>query len=479
MLPRLILRAWKIFAAGFAAGVAAGVAGLVGGMSVALASPPGEVVSAFDPDDRFDLHLTLEYGLELHRASVRREQAGLPGTQPTDPLPVVKDLYFEGSRHLVVPRLDLGLFTDFSFTAALPVVISDSRSLLLDQRNSPCVFPGGAAPATCIDRSNSSTIQDGILPASGFDAQDPDGQGFPDGATIFRGPDRAGLDQVHLGLVWAPMNQARDATKPTWKIGAEGRVAVGAPMRLNVQNPSSEASVGRGLHEIYVWTSFARRMRWAEPFVKIWWLTAGIETGDSAFRPVGFGEERNTSQQRAGVDFGVEAPVWAPSPERRVLVDAGARFAGNFEGRAYTEMWEVFQFAGTPQRNGPLVLDADPVQPGQQALTHPGITTVENHLQMGGHLRARGELGRFQVGLSFALLYTQPHVISFSDAGEDLPTCGPDVSGPCESDNNQLVNSGTREVNPAYSSLIDLVGQRYRVDEVFNYVLGLEARMLF
>ncbi len=471
----LILRAWKIFAAGFAAGAV----GLVGGVSAALASPPGEVVSAFDPDDRFDLHLTLDYGLEMHRASIRREQAGLPGTQPTDPLPVVKDLYFEGSRHLVVPRLDLGLFTDFSLTVALPVVISDSRSLSLDQRNSPCVFPGGSQAATCIDRSNSSTVQDGILPANGFDAQNPGGAGFPDGATIFRGPDRAGLDQVHLGLVWALMNQDRDQTKPTWKLGAEGRVALGAPMRLNVQAPDSETSVGRGMHEIYAWTSFARRMRYAEPFVKLWWLTPVTETADSAFRPVGFGEQRSGSQQRAGLEFGFAVPVWTPSPGQRLVVDAGAQFSGNFEGRAYTEMWEVFQFAGSPARNGPLVLDANPVVAGRQDLTHPGVTTVENHLQMGGDLRVRYQLGRFQAGVSFALQYTQPHVLSFSDAGEDLPTCGPDVSGPCENDNNQLVNSGTQEVNPGYTSLIDLVGQRYRVDEVFDYVLGLEARMVF
>jgi hypothetical protein len=242
---------------------------LVAGTPVALASPHSEVASAFDVDDRFDLHVSLEYGLELHRAGIRREQSGLAGTQPTDPVPVVKDLYFEGSRHLIMPRLELGLFTDLSLTAALPVVISDGRTLLLDQRASPCVFPGGGQAATCIDRTNSSTIADAILPANGFDADNPGGPGFTDGATLFRGPTRAGLDQAHLGLVWAPMNQDRDDTKPTWKIGVEGRVAIGAPMRLDPQNPGSQTSVGRGLHELHAFTSFARRLRWAlaaEPF---------------------------------------------------------------------------------------------------------------------------------------------------------------------------------------------------------------------
>jgi hypothetical protein len=453
---------------------------LVGSASVALASPHSEVASAFDDDDRFDVHITLTYGLELHRASIRREQAGLPGTQPTDPLPQARDLYFEGARHLVVPRLELGLFTDVSFTAALPVVLSDGRSLLLDQRNTPCVFPGGSQPATCIDRTNSTTVADGILPANGYDAENPGGPGFAAGATLFRGPTRAGLDQVHLGLVWAPMNQDRDDTKPTWKIGAEGRLALGAPMRLNVQNPDSEASVGRGVHEVHAWTSFSRRLRWAEPFMKIWWVAPVVETEDSAFRPLGFGEERSAAQQRAGVDFGAELPIWGqPEAPRRVVANLGARIEGAFEGRAYTEMWEVFQFAGTPGGGGPLVLDADPVQDGLQAQAHPGVTTVENHLRMGGDLGVRAEFGKFQVGLSFALAYTQPHVISFSDAGQDLPTCGPGVSGPCENEDNVLVNSGTAEVNPGYVSLIDLVGQRYRVDEVFDYALGVEARMLF
>lgn len=460
--------------------LAAGATALVGGASVVLASPHSEVASAFDAEDRFDLHLTLEYGLELHRAGIRREQSGLPGTQPTDPVPVVRDLYFEGARHLVVPRLELGLFTDVSFTAALPVVLSDGRSLLLDQRNSPCVFPGGSQPATCIDRTNSTTIADGILPANGFDAENPGGPGFAAGATLFRGPTRAGLDQVHVGLVWAPMNQDRDDTKPTWKIGAEGRLAIGAPMRLNAQNPDAETSVGRGVHEVHAWTSFARRLRWAEPFIKIWWVSPVVETEDSAFRPLGFGQDRSATQQRAGVDFGVETGIWGQrESQRRVVANLGARIEGSFEGRAYTEMWEVFQYAGTPGRGGPLILDADPGQAGRQDLAHPGVTTVENHLRMGGDLGVRAELGKLQIGLSFALVYTQPHVIAFSDAGQDLPTCGAGVSGPCENDNNQLVNSGTAEVNPGYVSLIDLVGQRYRVDEVFDYALGIEARMLF
>lgn len=457
-----------------------GVVGLVGGIPAGLAGPHGEVVSAFDPDDGFDLHLSLEYGFEMHRASVRREQAGLPGTQPTDPLPIVKDLYFEGNRHSLVPRLDVGLFTDLSLSVELPVVLYDGRSLFLDQRASPCVFPGGGAQPNCIDRSNSSTVQDGILPANGFDAGNPGGSGLGSGALIFRGPDRGGLDQVHVGLTWAPMNQARDDTKPTWKLGAQGRLAIGAPMRLDRQAPGNQTSVGRGLHEVRLWTSFARQIGRTEPYMHVWWQGPVAEVEGSAFAPLGHGQQRPGARHHGGIDFGLAAKVWErPAAQQVVHVDAGAHLEARFEGRAYSEMWEVFQYAGTPGQGGPLVLDADPAQAGQQALLHPGVTTVENHLRMGGDIAARAQLGRFQVGAALELMYTQPHVITFSDAGEDLPTCGAGVQPPCEDQDNTLVNTGTEEVNPGYVSLIDFVGQRYRVDEVFDYVLRIEARMLF
>jgi hypothetical protein len=458
--------------------VLAGIAALA---PPALAGPHGEVVSGFYAGGRFDLHLTLDYGFELHRAGIRREQSGFPGTSPDAPTPLVKDLYFAGSRHTMVPRLTLGLLPDLAFTAALPLVLHDARSLSLDQRDTPCVFPGSSEKPTCIDRTNSSTIQDGILPETGFDASNPDGPGFASGSTIFRGPGRSGLDQVHLGLVWAAMNQQRDDTKPTWKLGAEARLAIGAPMKLDRANPSRETSVGRGLHEVRLWTSFARRFERLEPFVELWWMAPFATREGSAFESLGFGQVHSSAQQQGGTRFGVEFTAWErPAMEQRVTVNAAAHMDAFFEGRAYTEMWEVLQYAGTAGSGGPLVLDANPVQPGRQELTHPGVTQVENYMRVGGMLGATARIRpNTYVGFTFDLLFTQPHVITFSDAGLDLPTCSETITTGCETDSNNVVNAGTEEVNPGHVPLIDLVGQRYRVDEVFDYALRIEARVLF
>ena len=79
-------------------------------------------------------------------------------------------------------------------------------------------------PATRRSLELSSTIRDGLLTADGFDARDP-GTPLPQsGDLVFRGRGRKGLDQLHFGLAVAPMNQRRDPTKPTWKLGGELRL---------------------------------------------------------------------------------------------------------------------------------------------------------------------------------------------------------------------------------------------------------------
>ena len=448
--------------------------------SMAVSGPYTDVASAFDPGDGFDLTMSIDYGFDIQRAAVKRELSGFPGTGPDDPLPLVKDLVFKGARHTLTPRMELGIFTDLSLSVALPLILSQSRSLSLDQRDTPCVFPGGTEEPTCINRDNSTTVGDALLPPTGFDANNPGGAGFADGALLFRGPNRAGIDQVHLGMTWAPMNQARDDTKPTWKLGAEARLAVGAPMRLDVANPGSSTSVGRGVNEVRLWTSIAKNFGWAEPFVEMWWVAPYSVTSDSAFADLGFGQERSASQQRAGTYFGFEAiALDQPEKKRRVSIDIGARLESNFEGRGYSEMWEVFQYAGQ-NLGDPLYLDADPVTDGVQDLQYPGVSRIENHLSYGGRIGVRAEIGDMvQIGAAFKLIATQAHVITFADAGDDLPTCDAMITVDCEVDNNVLVNPGTPEVNPGYVPLVDQVGRRYHADEIADYSVLFDARFLF
>jgi hypothetical protein len=445
----------------------------------AIAGPHSDVASAFDPEDGFDVHLSLDYQLDVHRAAIRREHVGRAGTDPTDPIPVEDDLVFQGTRHTIVPKLELGLFHDVSFAAALPLVLSDNRSLELDQRDSPCTFdiPG----ATCVSRTSSSTLRDGLLPAAGYDGQNG-GIGFAaTDPTVFRSPTRKGVDQLHLGLTWAPMNQHRDDTKPTWKLGAEFRIAVGKVAAINRATPDQSTGVGRGVHELRLWTTVARRIGWAEPFFEAWW-TAPIAIKDgSPFADPGFGARSTAPSQHGGTRFGFEAyAVDQGDDGARLSLELSAHLEGHFEGREPTEMWEVFALAGDVTSAGPLVLDSDPTRMGIQSLDHPGITTVENYADLGA--RAAGRItvsDRFRITGSFEMLAQTEHVITFTDAGVDLPDCKAAANPSCEIDSNELVTPGTNEVNPLHVPLIDLIGHRYHVDDSLDYVVGVNAQLLF
>src|SRR4029079_9433605 len=145
--------------------------------------------------------------------------------------------------------------------------------------------------------------------------------------------------------------------------------------------------------------------------------------------------------------------------------------AGALEGRGYSELWEVFALAGDRRLNGPLVLDADPVTPGVQELSHPGVTNLENYLETEARLAVRARIG---TRLSFAFLGTlswrTDHVISFAEGGGALPA-SPPRRPRCETDDNGLVNPGTEEVNPLHVRKIDLVGHRYRAEQGRGYAL--------
>jgi len=184
--------------------------------------------------------------------------------------------------------------------------------------------------------------------------------------------------------------------------------------------------------------------------------------------------------QTAGVSFGLEGYV-VDNPEtgNRVSLDLGTRLTAHFEGRGYTEMWEVFALAGDARLGGPLVLDADPTVPGVQALSHPGISNFESYLETAARVAVRAKLGsHLTLSALGEMIWRTEHVISFADAGVDLPTC-PEGTPRCETDDNDQVNPGTAEVNPLHVRTIDLVGHRYHAQSSRGYVVGLELQVTF
>jgi len=332
--------------------------------------------------------------------------------------------------------------------------------------------------AAGVDRTSASTFTDGILPAGGFDAQRPSTP--PGGNVAFRGVNRAGVPELRGGIGFAPMGQARDDTKPTWKLGAELRFAIGRVMRFDAVDPGVATGVSTGVHELRLWTSVDRRYHYFEGWFDAFYQRPIYTRGTALFHDPGFGATNTDPSQTAGVSFGLEAYVVDDAASgNRLSVELGSRITSHFEGRGYTELWEVFAFAGDRRTAGPLVLDADPTEPGVQALSHPGVSNIENYLETAAHLALRARFGAHVSLAAFGeAQWKTDHVISFAQAGVDLPTC-PSGAPRCETDDNNQVNPGTQEVNPLHARRIDLVGHRYRAEASRGYVFGVEAHLAF
>lgn len=431
-------------------------------ISSSSASPYSILPSAGEPGDPADLNVHVDYEYSVHSSVIYRESVG-GDIDPLSPLPRERDMQFQQFRHLIKPRAELSIFYNTWVSFAIPIVLTQVRELEL---------------ADGVTRETSSTVRDGILPFEGFDAEDPGTA--PPGNFLFRGVKRKGIDQIHLGLGIAPMAQEKDDTKPTWKIGGELLLAAGKVARFDRFDPADQDGVGRGVNELRFWTSVAKRAGRVEGYYQMFWQVPISAKEASQYDEYGFGATNLMPGQQAGATAGLELVALDDKlTETKIGLDLGLRVVGHFEGREYSELWEVFAYAGDSRASGPLQLDNDPITAGLQAQSHPGITNHENYLETAGRIAIAANLGpTVQFSAVADLAWKTDHLITFTDAGVDLPTCATGET-PCEEDDNFVVNPGTREVNPLHVQKIDLVGHRYISEDNFAFSLGVEARLLF
>ncbi len=239
------------------------------------------------------------------------------------------------------------------------------------------------------------------------------------------------------------MNQDNDDTKPTWKLGGELRIPVGRVARFDADHPRPRPASGAAC------TRSARgcRSRGGTSTPSPGWSCTGRRRSQrrtprscTSRRRRGSAPPTSTRGQRGGVAFGLEAYAFDdPVAQNRISVELGARTEAHFEGRDYSELWEVFAFAGDANgaASGPLVLDGDPTAPGIQARSHPGVSNIENYLELASRAAIRAQLGKYvRFAATLDLIWKTDHVISFADAGVDLPTAAAAAS-PARGDRDQ------------------------------------------
>jgi len=209
------------------------------------------VVSALDDDNAFDFNVSAAWIHEQRSGYIKRESTDNGGG-------LVKDLQFGQQRDILSLRMDFGILWDVGVHIEMPYVIGDNRYLAFDQSaGSDCVYPGmpNVTP-TCVDARNSQIVQQGIVPGT-FDANgnptswgvNSNGQPFTSGSRVFQSPKRSGFESLNLGITWAPFNQRRDDTRPTWTLSFVTKLDVFNDMRYDRANPGGNTAVGPGYHQ--------------------------------------------------------------------------------------------------------------------------------------------------------------------------------------------------------------------------------------
>jgi hypothetical protein len=425
-----------------------------------------QVVDAFDDDDLFDLHLSLGYQSTWKNASIMRESS------LTDPgfsdggysranLNVAE--YSQRVSRLNT-RADIGLYKDIALVIRLPIVLSDDRELKgLSGSDSNQSFALAGAPGEQLFQ----------LP--------------------FKSPTRSGVEYLAIGIDAAPMNQARDATKPTWVVGIEGRFDVSEPMHACRKNPATlntnsglaagdpqvecahysdinrngvggeypsgtpagslegtfqggrKPGISRGVTALEAHTIISRRVKYIEPYGGFRALLE-FQNDSSDYGATDLkGSLVNHPPLKGTMIFGLNVIPWEVREAfQRLAFDF--RFTGTYvsEGRDYSELFDALGTSDAATlrypnyaefQAGPRQADGTTpsvVNPNSQKVYFTGLTDVQQHgvYTLSSSVNWQvGEYVKFNLGAAYTLM--QAHFITFDQA------CNPDFAndlskaGPC------------------------------------------------
>lgn len=456
------------------------------------------VVTAFEPDNPFDVHVGVEYGFRYHGAALRREWVH-EGRRV-----LARDLLYRSYRHSLIPTIDIGLFRGLAFYAQLPVVLRDERDYRFDRSSAKgCVDPGQAqegTPATCVNKTNSTTMRDGIIPNSGFSAERQGGPflAYPaaDTETIFRSPIRRGIDQLHLGLKYAILQQSKISAFPTWIVAFESRLGIGSEQKMRRvmgQAPAGNRLVGRRIHEFGFWTSVHRRYRFIQPYANGYarW-SVGAKTSAMG-RIKAPGTPAPGPQNKMGMSMGAMIVPWVqPEKNLRFAIEVQGNLDYVGRGHAYAQGWELFsdspalvgprdpsgavcsvaaalEFARLNPSNPTDYLQHATSGPEQNCVAFSGITKVAAHATLGGTLNLRLNLGPWaELSVGSTISSTTQHLIT----GESLGV--PNIAG-----DPNLIDLGTLDMNPQRRDVIDRPGRRYAADDIVTARVHSSLRVTF
>lgn len=361
-------------------------------------------------EDLFDMYVGTTFNMHLANGKITREpingRAGVINTDcdsttnSRDCLPV-DELRWKRSTNVLDFDIQIGAFQDLALTLGMHYIISDT----LKMRYALGVTPQSSSVTNPPPRTSGTTATP-LFPVDKYRAAHSGLAGVDLG-----GARHAGAD---LGIRWAPLNDERDDSKPSWVIVFKW----GIPWFAETWDPADRASesdpgpVSDGVHRLTFGMAFSKRIGnfgligidpdiwrrgYMDPYMELYYTlpvpqTSGGKSGAIEALDTGttFGSRPSHVAQLNG---GLEIVALEDLKEgRKVAVDLGMRSAFYSEGRNYSLM-------------------SDPLGEATYTEQYLNITGI-----LGLYIQA-AEFIRFKAGVMLG--YNTEHFLTFEEVGND------------------------------------------------------------
>ncbi len=424
-----------------------------------------DVVDAFDDDDVFDVSIHVGYVRSWQLGRVQREQNGMGAAAEGRATRAWEDIAdYTLERNVLMLGLDVGIFRDVAAYARLPVILSDDRALRRIGSEDPTM--------RLTDRASEGLAI--------FDV--PAGDGL-------RSPTRSGVDYIAVGLAWSILNQHRDIHVPTWLLMVEGRFNLGDPMRARTCQSTAagvmcqgaeNAGMTRGTNALRIETRASWRYEYLEPYGGLGFQIEWPGSSDQFFLPSG-NLAGYINQQPPILGQLVVGTAIIPWEDRqhyqRFAIDL--RFLGDYvsEGHDYSPLFDALGASSNPHLSNPT-FEGQPGPGGDvsglRSVNFYGLTDTQSHVRLGGRFALEMQAARY---VRFTIATEVRHSPSYTITQADA--CNPNVSGPPAGDERLRGRCESGIINPHHRPVIDLPGQRFRMESLTEVDVSAMVTALF
>lgn len=449
---------------------------LLGLLALSRPASAAEVtrVVSVEPDEPFALSLRVSWERSQERANLTREEVRDGRVVDATALRYVR------TRNDLVTRLAVALYTDVELHAALPWVLGDEVTWRygVDESGFTVGTPG----------NESSIATDGV-DAMGQACAGPCPL-FPVPSQVTRGGQ---VGDVSAGLAWAVFNGSRDDTQPTWVLGADATVPTARrydPASGRAADWASPWSAGgrRGPTGEKVWrwdfyTALSRRIGLVEPYFRahVTGLTASGQTYSNCDHVAALAAAATPQATLAAVQ-NCDAPGWKGETGAKLPWLAGLLFGAEFvpfedtheaqaitvdlrafadytsEQRFYNELTDL---SGRLHRTGAYLSMGARAGVNFKASRYVSLSAAASFSTRTGHWLSGEPIGKSRGELPAGDLTGR-----FTDAS-GATVCDP-AAGTC--------NPG---LNPNFDARYDAPGKRFRVEDVIDLGLQVQATLNF